>query len=1142
MKRTGDGRWVFSPSDLITYSNSPFASWMDRYSHERPGEVFSDEESEDQQLIAKTGDAHELAVLQAYKDSLVDLVEVSKASVVIARAETRAAFALNPTIIYQAYLEDAHFAGYSDFLIHDADGKYQVWDTKLANSPKPYYAIQLCCYSEMLAYTTGVDLPTKFGIILGTKEQVEFRVEDFLYYYWQLKSAFLEMHENFQPDLAQRPEPLPRANHGKWSSYAERYFTETDHLVQVAGITVGQMKKLRNAGIHTMTELAAAEDRAVPKLAEESRRKLAAQASLQVQTNINRRVEPAAPPAVEILPPVGASGQPVGLAALPPAHDADVFFDMEGYPLVQGGLEYLFGVWILDPDSPQFLDWWGHDRGEEKQAFEGFIDWVYARWKAHPGLHIYHYAAYEVSAVRRLSTRHDTRQEEVDILLRNNVFVDLYQVVRHGLRIGEDSYSIKRVERLYRPKRSTDVANAVDSIVQYARWIETCEPKDWHQSPILKGIRDYNEDDCSSTADLLFWLRQFAINNGIAATQSSPIDSVEEPTLPEEILARQRLVGELRAKGDGVSTVLADLIGFHRRENKPVFWKMFDRAIANPEDLREDPSCIEGIKATGERVVEKKSWVQTYKFDPDQECKLSPGEKSTVMFPWDLDSKFKLVGLDMRKGELQLKIGMTTINGKFGGDFPKTGSLIPYEVVESKEIANALTAVAEGQLDGNLHAPTSALLWRKAPSKCLRKAEESPTEAAIRVVREMVDGCLVIQGPPGTGKTYTASHMIAALLAEGKKVGVCSNSHKAIGNLLAACGKTMQAAGTELVGIKAAGEKDETLHESNPGLHFVAANNIASEKYTTGVVGGTAWLFSRPEWIDGLDVLFIDEAGQVSLANAVAISRCARNLVLLGDQMQLEQPVQGSHPGDAGLSVLQYALKDTKASAPDAPVFHAVVPADFGIFLGETRRMHPSVCSFISDSIYEGRLGSHSDCERQHIADLPDEFGLEGKGAGIAFLGIEHDGDVQRSDEEIAVARRIVDELLGKPYTDKRCETHPLELKDFMFISPYNAQVRGLESALPAGAKVGSVDRFQGQEAPVCILSLCSSYGEYGARGLAFILDKNRINVAISRAQCLAIVIADPRIAQTSAGSIEEMQLVNLFCKLNGMADSESAK
>jgi uncharacterized protein len=359
-------------------------------------------------------------------------------------------------------------------------------------------------------------------------------------------------------------------------------------------------------------------------------------------------------------------------------------------------------------------------------------------------------------------------------------------------------------------------------------------------------------------------------------------------------------------------------------------------------------------------------------------------------------------------------------------------------------------------------------------------------------------------------------------------------------NVFEACGEAMTEAGSSLHGIKVGGDPASPIYAANPGLVFVGQSGDARDTYQGGVVGGTVWLFTRPEWVGELDFLFIDEAGQVPLANAVAMARCAENLILLGDQMQLEQPIQGSHPGDAGLSVLQYALMDPASSKADAPVFHAVVPPEIGLFLGESRRMHPLVCQFISDSIYEGSLHSHPDCARQKIAAPGRDGVLIDQEAGIAFSPVIHDGNVQQSDEEVQRVKSLFEELLGRPYTDKANVTRALELDDFLFIAPYNAQVRALQATLPAGARVGSVDRFQGQEAPVCIFSLCSSFGEYGSRGLGFILDRNRVNVAISRAKCLAVVVADPRIAHSPVHSIAEMTLLNLFCKLKGDPDSRT--
>ena len=563
-----------------------------------------------------------------------------------------------------------------------------------------------------------------------------------------------------------------------------------------------------------------------------------------------------------------------------------------------------------------------------------------------------------------------------------------------------------------------------------------------------------------------------------------------------------------------------------------MWWRMFDRAQATPDELHDDASCIEHVQAIGSTVPEKQSLVQRYRFDPNQECKLAAGDKSKVMFTHNLDAKFMLSALDAARGELEIKIGKKSLNEKFGGSFPRTGSLLPDEYVPAGAIQTALTEVAAKHLSKELHPPVAALLNRVPPAITMQKADESVLDAAIRITGSMSGGCLVVQGPPGTGKTYTAARVITTLLAAGKKVGITSNSHKAVVNLLIECGKAAIESSRPLQGIKVGGDAESTLFSSNPNLKHIENNADGFRDYSGGVVGGTAWLFTRPEWEGALDFLFIDEAGQVSLANAVAMSRCAKNLVLLGDQMQLEQPIQGTHPGDAGLSALQYALKDTIASRTDAPVFHAVVSPDYGLFLGESRRMHPSVCRFISEGIYERRLCSHPDCAHQKIAVPPGSKGHITKEAGIIFSGVEHDGNIQQSDEEVGRAKSIYDELSGRLYTDTDNRTRPLALGDFLFISPYNAQVRALQAKLPAGARVGSVDKFQGQEAPVCILSLCSSYGEYGSRGLAFILDRNRINVAISRAQCLAVVVADPRIASATARSIDEMILINLFCKL----------
>lgn len=1132
------GQIVYSPTDLVRYLESPFSSWMDRYHLENPATLLPDELSEDAELIIKTGEAHELAILEQFRSGVADLCEISRDG--DSTVDARDAIRRRHSIVYQAKLESGNFAGYADFIILDESiDQYQVWDTKLARSPKPYYALQLCCYSELFSEMTGEPIPEKFGLILGAdaygiSERVEFRTEDFIHYYRHLKKCFLEMQGAFDGDFNHRPIPDPRADHGRWQTHADRYLDERDHLVRVAGISTGQIKKLSEAGIDTLAALAETTVNSIPKLPSTTLNKLVHQARLQKETRELRKVDKNATAKFDLLPSIDDTGRPVGLGAIPEANPGDVYFDMEGFPLIPGGLEYLFGNTTVDTHTGEygFTDFWAHDRASEKFAFENFIDWVYARWLKNPGMHIYHYAPYEVTAVRRLSTFHDARQDEVDELLRHEVFIDLYKIVRQGLRIGEDSYSLKKVERIYWPQSRTGVVTlSIGSVVHYARWMESGESRDWQSSPILKEIRDYNKDDCDSTAELARWLRRLAAENGIppstdpSALRSADQSDIKEPD--ERTAARLEIARQLRERKDDTSMVLADVVDFHRREGKPVWWKFFERCDSESEILRDDNGCIADVEAVGEPVPEKRSLVQEYRFDPAQECKLSAGERKTVVFSHAKETRLNLFSLDLANGSLHLKAGPKTLEA-LGGEFPSYGSLVPDEYVNPDPIPDALAHVADSHLKSSLNPVAEALLNRKAPAGLPARENESTTELAIRIAGEMNGDCLVIQGPPGTGKTYTASHMIADLLAKGKKIGITSNGHKAIINLVNGCCRVLKENGRPLVGVKVGDSDDEQVFKDSPRFLYRKSGGEGFEAYSEGIIAGTAWLFSRAEWDHDLDYLFVDEAGQVPLANVVAMTRCTKNLVLLGDQMQLEQPIQGSHPGDARLSALQYTLKDIHNSSEDSIQFHSVVPDEYGIFLAESRRMHPAVCDFISESVYEGRLHSHADCSNQAI----DVSGDRETGYGIVFHGIEHDGNIQDSVEEVERVLEVYNDLVDRQYTDKNCVTNPLQLSDFLFIAPYNAQVRALEKRLPAGARVGSVDKFQGQEAPICILSLCSSFGEYGSRGIGFILNQNRINVAISRAQCTAVVVADPRIAATPPGSIDTMRLLNLFCKL----------
>ena len=1140
MKRNSDSRLSWSPSDLVTYLESPFAVWMQRMHLAGIDGITPDEESADQKLIYGQGNQHEARHLDRIKEDGADVCEIEQFSPT-SRAETEAAINKEVEVIFQARLTKGDFSGMADFVVlgePDPEGvrRYEIHDTKLASKAKPYHLIQLCCYAEMLESLTGY-LPERIAVILGNGDRKSFRTADFFDYYLRVKAGFEALMASFDPTV-DPPTPGPRANHGRWQSYADRWLDERDHLVRVAGITAGQIKKLEAAGISTLTALATTDLASIPKLGGERYATLKRQAYAQWMTRERAAAEPEESTVVPwfevILPPPADPSR--GLGMLPPASPGDVFFDIEGYPLVEGGLEYLLGASYREGGEETFIDWWAHDAVEEKASFEAFIDWVYARWTADPAMHIYHYAPYEITAMRKLMGRYATREDEVDMLLRRGVFVDLYRVVRQGLLFGDDSYSIKRIEKLYFEGRKADVKDAASSIVFYADWMASGEPRDWSESPLLRKIRDYNEEDCISTGELAEWLRRLQQESGIPyaapglrggdAAVVEGIPAVNENEARRRDLAERMLVevAQARAAGDEdpqwrIHELLAQLLNFYRREEKPVFWAMFDRLEQTVQELTEDTNCLGGIERTGTAPLPiKRSTGLEYRFDPNQDSKIREGSK--VMVREDRRIKGEVDSFDP-EGTLVLKLGPGAVKLLDDEPLPDVISLIPDDFVSADSLKNAIERLVVNWCETRrIPSALNQLFLREGPlsEAPLRQRGESTLDACQRVVREMDGAALIIQGPPGTGKTYTGSHLIASLLQKGKRVGVLSNSHKAIINLLRATAKVV---GPDLSGFRVGGEADDDLTVEAPGLTQTGDSKMVALSFRSGLVAGTAWLFAREEMAGKLDYLFIDEAGQVSLAHLTAVSASAENLVLMGDQMQLSQPIQGSHPGESGQSILEYVLQD-----------FAVVPPHLGVLLDTSWRMHPSICGFISDIVYEGRLQADSSTAVRILS--PGGGCLVGQDSGILFSPVIHDGNSQSSREEADRVVALTADLLASTLMTAD-GPRPVAISDILFVAPYNMQVRLLREMLPPGAKVGSVDKFQGQEAPIVILSLCASAGEYGSRGLGFILDRNRINVAISRAQTLAIVVADPRIASADIRSLEEMRLVNVFCRLRGM-------
>jgi predicted RecB family nuclease len=1127
-----DEQLFLSASDLHNFLECPHLTQLDlavvqeRLAVPNGGTVRAD-------LIARKGDEHEVAYLESLKDAGKDVVEFpSEFDAGAAAHSTLAAMQGGSEVIYQgAFLHDG-WIGYADFLLRIGDRpsdlgswSYEVADTKLARRTKPYFLLQLCFYSEQVARLQGRE-PERVHVILGTREQHSFRIAEFNAYYRRIKQRFLD--EVAASPLDTYPHPVPHCELCRWAERCDAQRIADDHLCLVAGMRRDQSLRMGRVGITTLEQLALApSDTDVPKVAPATFETLHDQARLQLA---QRRT---GEPIYELLEPEERRG----FALLPPPSEGDLFFDMEGDPLYENGLEYLFGVVSVDEGVPRFHVFWGHDRAEEKRAFERLIDFVYERLERYPDLHVYHYSHYEPTALKRLMGLHSTREEQVDDLLRKGVLVDLYKVVKQGIRISQPGYGIKKVEAFYMEQRDTAVTEGGESIVAYEEWIETGEQR------ILDEIAEYNEEDCVSTLKLRDWLLglrgEAEAKFGREITWRQPQERERKDEAIEEAEETDRLRAALLADvPDDLSGatnqqralwLMAQLVDYHRREDKPVWWVFFERQGMSADELVEDAESIGDLHPIDgvEPEAEKKSLVYTLEF-PVQEHRLRLGDNPTD--PATGGGAGSILWIDDIAGRLRL----SRSSGRADDLLPR--ALIPGGPYATDQQRAALRRLVR-EVQGGGFAGTGPyralrdMLLRALPrveglaTGAPLQGESVDLEQAKTVAAGLDDSYLFIQGPPGSGKTWTGARLIVHLMRAGKRVGVTSNSHKAIQNLLEEVERVARAEHFEFRGLKKSGKEEESKFEgdfiesSGDNADFPPPDDVQ-------LIAGTAWLFAREEMDQALDHLFIDEAGQVALADALAVGTAARNIVLLGDPLQLAQVSQGVHPGNAGASVLEHLLGD-----------EATIPPERGLFLDLTRRMHPDVCGFISDVVYAGRLTSIAECASQSV----ESGGLTG--TGLRYLPVEHEANSRSSPEEADVIAGAISEILADGrFTDQENRTHPLTLEDILVVTPYNAQVRCLRERLPDGARIGTVDKFQGQEAPVVFFSMATSSGAEIPRNVEFLFSRNRLNVAISRAQCLAVLLASPKLLHIRCRNVDQLRMVSALCRLVEVAEVQQAR
>ena len=1088
----------------------------------------------DLRVIQELGERHEVAYLKYLEEEkklrVVRLPQ--KGNEEEFAAETLRLMAEGVDVIAQGALRDGQWFGRPDVLrkvvtsSKDWKWSYEVQDTKLARETKATTVLQLSAYSELLELAQGRAPECMWVITPAAGFAGErYRVAEYAAYFRYVKREVLKAIEIGRVTY---PEPVEHCNVCRWFKECETRRRADDHLSLVAGIRTQQRDQLEEWGVGTVAELAKMPVPLKQRPRYGSRdgyERAREQARVQVEGRTEHK-----PVHEAILPVV----EGMGFCRLPEPTAKDMFVDLEGDPFAgTQGQQYLFGFAVQFADGKELVyeKRWTLTAEEEKRGFEWLMDEIVRRWMEEPGMHVYHYGANEPGAFKRLMGQYATREEEMDRMLRAGIFVDLHRVVKQGLRASVEEYSLKKMEPFYGFTRKT----SLDASRAAMRYIEHHLELGWKGQTLRDEQREamegYNREDCESTLALRDWLeseRAKLIAKG--APIARPVPGDPEPA--EELSDRQKRVAELterlskdlpvdrarRSEAQQAQWLLAQLLDWHRREDKATWWEGFRLAELDEDELLEERSGLGGIKHVKTLQVDRGIPTERYRFEK-QETEVR--EEKELYYQGD---KFgTVVAVNFAERTVDVK------KTRKSAELHPAGVYLwdpPMNVVQQ---ADAVFRVGEwvaarGMERAGAFQAARDLMLRRAPQlangETVRVLPGELSEVtACRIGSAMRETTFAIQGPPGAGKTFTGARMICDLVKRGKKIGVTALSHKVIRKLLEEVVKA--AAEKEIRGVRSMQRWNDG--EAEPDIAVAKKNEEileALESRRANVVGGTSFLWSREEMSNAVDVLFIDEAGQMALADVISVAHAAKSLVLIGDPQQLERPLKGSHPEGAEKSALEHLLGENKTILPEV-----------GLLLPETWRLHPNICRFTSELFYEGRLQSRDALKGYVIQGHPWV-----KGAGLWYVPVEHEGNRNSSAEEVEATAKIVQGLLAPGVRFFRGpESRNLKIEDILIVAPYNAQVSDLLGRLP-DMRVGTVDKFQGQEAPVVIYSLTTSSPEDAPRGMEFLYSVNRLNVATSRAMSAVIVVGNPKLFEPDCRSPREMQLANALCAYLEMA------
>ena len=1096
-----DDRLVLSATDLTRHLGCAHATTLELQAARGVLEVPEQAEDGSRELITGMGTSHESTYLESLRNQGLDVVEIPRDGLSPTARErvTLEAMQAGAQVVYQATFFDGGWLGHADFLVRAGrpsrlgEWSYDLVDTKLSRHLSVEALLQLAGYAERLAHLQGAPVEW-LTVVSGDGVEHHWRPVDVLAY---ARRSRADLREFLAQETVTEPVPVGACERCRWVQACTAQWQEQDDLSQVAGLRADHRQALREAGFPTLAALAAAEPQElVGVLSSRVRDRLQGQAQLQLEERESGRS------AYRLLAPEAGRG----LQRLPEPDPGDVYLDFEGDPFADGGRgrEYLAGVWTRDGD---FHEWWAHDADEERRLTQELLAWLVERWEHHPGMHVYHYAAYEAAALKRMTMQHATGESELDQLLRGERLVDLYQVVRQGLLLSKRSYSIKRVEDFYwqeqRQAGEGEIADGLTSVVEYERWLTGGREDDG----VLAQIRRYNREDVRSTHALHEWLEERRAELGrvheltrfVGTPQTQAKDS-------EEMVAEQELAGQLVAAGQ---QLLAGLVGWHRREDKQAWWDYYRTETMTAEELMEDRKAIGGLGDPVAVDTVKRSTIWRYPFPP-QEVEFRTDQAATdTAVSGDGSGRAPagtVVGYDAEQGWVD-------ISRASNREPLRPEGLVQSDIISSKPLQQALRRLGEAALAGESeHGGTGSvadelglrLLACRTPVIPQRLPGESAGELMCRVGRSLAGEVLAVQGPPGSGKSHHAAELIRQLLDQGLKVGVTAPSHRVITDLMDK--------------VKRPGVRRGAPLGTPEGSAVQVVDNAGADRaLAEGVrfIGGTAWLWGREEMRDGVDVLVVDEAGQFSLANAAAVAQAARSMVLLGDPQQLRSPTLHTHPHGAEISALEHFVQGRDTIDPTR-----------GIFLDRTWRMHPQITDFVSELSYDGRLESQDVTSRQRV-DAPGRL----QGAGLRWVPTPHTGNAVASPQEAEVVAGLVADLLRGTWVDQDGVTAPIQAENILVVAPYNAHVRELREHLPAEVPVGTVDKFQGHQGAVVIYSMASSSAQEAPRGVGFLYDLHRLNVAISRARAIAAVVASPELLRAPVSDPEQLRAVNALCR-----------